>query len=118
MENLDLKCAETGRAIAEHKGIEEKLVTDALAVLEEQGVYAFFLYLHARGKEPGKKVSNTCQDFLRKVPAASPLLDNGNDVWEGLQKPSEDLDRLLFVRDLLRQILIYARYHMKAKGED
>ena len=49
-ENLDLACAKTGQAIAEKPSKElEKLVTTALAVLEEQGVYALFLFLKTRG---------------------------------------------------------------------
>ena len=48
-ENLDLACARTGQAIAEKPSKElEKLVTSALAVLEEQGVYALFLFLKTR----------------------------------------------------------------------
>lgn len=36
---------------------------------------------------------------------------------EFFQKLSEDLNSLLFFRDILEKILIYARYHAKALGE-
>ena len=111
MENLDLACAKLGKELAD-KGVEEKLLTNALAVLEEQGVYAAFLFLNTRG---GKKISDACAEFLRKTPSASPLLGNG-EVFSALQKLAEDLDRLLFARDLLRQALVYGRYHAKARG--
>ncbi|MBF6571341.1 MAG: hypothetical protein IVW54_20980 [Candidatus Binataceae bacterium] len=115
MENLDFACARLGKELAD-KGVEEKLLTNALAVLEEQGVYATFLFLNTRG---GKKISDACAEFLRKTPSASPLLGNG-EVFSALQKlaeeDEEDLDRLLFARDLLRQALVYGRYHAKARG--
>lgn len=114
MKNLDFACAKLGKELAD-KGVEKALLTNALAVLEEQGVYAAFLFLDSRGKEPGKNVSKASAEFLRKTPSASPLLGNG-DVFPALQKLAEDLDRLLFARDLLRQAFVYALYHVKAKS--
>ncbi len=116
MQNLDFACAKLGKELADIKGVEEKVFTDTLAVLEEQGVYAAFLFLNARGKDAGKKVSNASAEFLRKTPGGAQLLGDG-DVFQALQKLAEDLDRLLFARDLLRQALVYARYHAKARGE-
>jgi len=115
MENLDLKCAELGKQLAEQQGVEETLLTDALSVLEEQGVYALFLYLEARGRQPGKAIIGACVKVLRKTPTGSPLLATG-DVWQALQQLGEDLDKLLFARDLLRQALVYGRYHVKARS--
>lgn len=114
MENLDLKCAEVGRKLTEQQGVEETLLTEALSVLEEQGVYAFFLFLRARGKQPGQAISSACAELLRKTPTGSPLLGTG-DVWQALQRLAENLDNLLFARDLLRQALVYGRYHAKAR---
>lgn len=114
MENLDLKSAELGRALAGQKGVNDKLLTDALAVLEEQGVYAFFLFLSARGKQPGKVILEGCAKFLRETPATAPLLGNG-ELWEALQKLGRNLDSLLFARDLLLRALVYGRYHVKAR---
>ncbi|MGO9059337.1 MAG: hypothetical protein ACLQU2_18415 [Candidatus Binataceae bacterium] len=116
MENLDLACAKLGKQLAEIKGVEEKLLTEALSVLEEQGLYAAFLFLEARGKKQGKDVSKRCADFLRETPSIVPLLGK-DDIWPALQKLAGDLDRLLFARDLLRQALIYGRYHVKARGD-
>ena len=47
MQNLDLECAKLGRVLAELDGVVEKLLINALSVLEEQGIYACFLYLKA-----------------------------------------------------------------------
>lgn len=115
VENLDLECAKLGQRLAGEDGVDEKLLNDAAGVLEEQGVYAFFLYLKARGGDGANGVSTACRQFLHRVPQQSPLL-NGGDLWESLQKLSQSLDDLLFARDLLRQALLYGRYHVKALG--
>lgn len=118
MENMDLRCAQFGKELADLEDSDEKLITDALSVLEEQGVYAFFLFLKAKGKKAGGGVSKSCGDFLRKTPQPSPLLKDGNgDLFASVGKLAENLDDLLFARDLLHQGLVYARYHLKVRGE-
>jgi len=114
-ENLDLACAKVGKTIAERPSKElEKLITSALAVLEEQGVYALFLYLNVQGKKIGQTVCGKLYDFLKNTPQKSSLLPkNNNDIFDALQKLGENLDNLLLARDLVRQALVYARYHAK-----
>jgi hypothetical protein len=112
-ENLDLACAKVGKNIAEGSSKEPKnLITNALAVLEEQGMYALFLYLKAQGKETGKTVSDKLHDFLKNTPRQSPLLSmDNNDIFSALQELGANLDNLLLARDLVRQSLVYARHH-------
>lgn len=113
-ENLDLACARTGQAIAEKPSKElEKLVTSALAVLEEQGVYALFLFLKTRGGKAAPTIEQKVREFLKTTPQQAPLLSGDGDVFALLQSMSEDLDKLLLARDLLRQALVYARYHAR-----
>ena len=113
-ENLDLACARTGQAIAEKPSKElEKLVTSALAVLEEQGVYALFLFLKTRGGKAAPTIEQKVREFLQTTPQRAPLLSGDGDVFALLQSMSEDLDKLLLARDLLRQALVYARYHAR-----
>lgn len=113
MENLDLECAKLGRALA-GLGVGEKLLTNALSVLEEQGVYACFLYLAPEG-HAGESIIKRCARFLEQVPPGAALLGAG-DVFTALQTLAGDLDKLLFARDLLRQALVYGRYHAKGDG--
>ena len=113
-ENLDLACARTGQAIAEKPSKElEKLVTSALAVLEEQGVYALFLFLKTRGGKAAPTIEQKVREFLKTTPQRAPLLSGDGDVFALLQSMSKDLDKLLLARDLLRQALVYARYHAR-----
>lgn len=116
MENMDLCSAEFGRRLSDIKDIGEKLLQDALSVLEEQGLCAFFLYLDAHGKKPGKQVKETCCQFVGEHPVLkSRVSASTSDVFEMVNKLSEDIDDLLFARELLMQALVYARYHVKAK---
>ncbi|MDQ7828656.1 MAG: hypothetical protein QN158_07600 [Armatimonadota bacterium] len=118
MENLDLACAELGSALATIGGVEEKLLIDALSVLEEQGPYAFFLYLKARGGKPGGAISQKCYEFLRTHPTERALLrgDERDALAHVRASLADDLDGLLLARDLLRQALIYACYHSRTRG--
>jgi hypothetical protein len=109
MQNLDVECAKLGRELA-RLDKDDKTLTRALGVLEEQGTYACFLFLHTQ--DAGSQVSAELAGFLRKVPAESPLLGDG-EIFTALQALAGDLDQLLFARDLLRQALIYGRYHAK-----
>jgi len=128
-ENLDIACAQAGKEIAEKspKGLEKTLI-DALAVLEEQGIYALFLLLEARsgkGKSAECEIDSKISDLLKKTPKQSPLLsgggdlyNNNNNLYNSLQRMSEDLDRLLLARDLIRQTLVYACYHARMQQGD
>lgn len=117
MENLDMKCAELGQQLAANSQIEEQLVTDVLGVLEEQGLYAAFLFAKARGGDGGKSVCDRVFRFLRSTPQYSPLAGSkgSDDIFVVLKDLATDLDNLLLARDLVRQALVYARYHAKAR---
>ncbi|MEW6140413.1 MAG: hypothetical protein AB1733_19510 [Thermodesulfobacteriota bacterium] len=118
-ENLDLACAKVGRTIAKTPSDDlHKVATDTLAVLEEQGLYAIFLYLEnavsgARKKELAKGISQELHKFLKVTPQQAPLLSDNADVFTSLQQMAKDLDELLLARDLVRQTLVYARYHAR-----
>ena len=120
-DNLDLACAKAGKDIATKPSNELKqLVTDALAVLEEQGVYALFLFLKAQTGKNKKKVAENMRlklyEFLKKTPRQVPLLSD-DDVYTSLHGIAKDLDKLLLAHDLLRQSLVYARYHAQLREE-
>lgn len=118
-ENLDLACAKVGKTMAEmpSKKELENLVTSALAVLEEQGMYALFLFLETqtgRNKEISKDIRDELFKFLKVTPKQAPLLRSSSVyIFASLQQMAEDLDNLLLARDLVRQSLVYARYHAR-----
>lgn len=116
VQNLDAACAKLGAKLATSGNKDtENSITKALGVLEEQGVYALFLYLHAREKKWGQTTSNELASFLRQNPSQqNALLGTNNDLFAALQQLAGDLDKLFFARDLLHRALVYARYHAKA----
>ena len=113
--NLDILCAEKGRELAHINGMEEKVLNEALAVLEEQGPYAMFLYIRARYKKVENAFTQTGCELLRRVFPQKSLPD---DIFDAIKSLAKNLDDLLFARDLLRNTLAYARYHVKAGGNE
>lgn len=145
MDNLDLKCAGLGQELAGNNDVSEKLLTDALGVLEEQGLYAAFLYFLSRSdkdREAANQVLSTLYKTLNEIfelPEAPPTKypesragsRNGRKggknhdrkkqehdaTLSAISKLSKDLDDLLLARELVRQALVYGRYHIKARGQ-
>ena len=115
MRNLDLECAKLAENLGKGADKErERLLTDSLGVLQEQGLYAFFLFLKASKRGKPQEITGACEKFLRE----HNLLQYGsNNLFQGLQSLGGRLDDLLFARDLLTQALVYARYHAKARTE-
>lgn len=120
-ENLDRYAAETGFKVADEllrvgdgrKAPQqgENHVTKSLGILQQDGVYAFFLYQEAQ-PEMGTLVSRICGQFLRSQPIS--LLGPGENVLASVRLLSEDLPQLLLAKDLLERAMVYARYHLKA----
>ncbi|MEA2006293.1 MAG: hypothetical protein U9O50_08580, partial [Acidobacteriota bacterium] len=92
MENLDRLCAEYGYKFADEikKAYKfdakkaESLVTKALGVLQEQGLYAFGLFCESRGRteKPGAdKLKEITLELLKNL-----SLINNNDLLEEIRK--------------------------------
>ncbi len=115
MEILDMKCAKYGSEIASASGNDETLITKALGVLQEDGVYAFFLYLASQKKEPSNAIKEKAFIFLRQDEILRQIFKTDNDTLKAIRDDlSDKLDELLFAKELLERTLVYARYHAKA----
>lgn len=131
MQNLDLLCAQSGYEMCKEvnqqynnqspkvsKAKTENLFTRSLGVLQENGVYAFFLYLASRSgseKKGAEKLKEQAGLLLREA-KINPL-EPVDDPLETVRGLAENLDDLLLAKRLLEQALIYARYHAKALGD-
>lgn len=119
--NLDQLCAKYGWEIANqvHQAIgkqAENHITKSLGILQEDGVYAFFLYQVSRGarEKPGAdKLKEQATYFLRKA-GIEAFRNIGDPLQAVREQLANDLDQLLLAKRLLEQALIYARYHAKA----
>lgn len=135
--NLDWIAAKHAQAVIKDSKYKdskavENTVTKALGVLQEDGVYACFLYLLAKEKpsnEDKKKQQKSTGEILVKYMLE--LLDNLQIDWGKPEKcQPEDillfivsnekitLERLLLTKEILEQMLIYSRYGAKARQEE
>ncbi|RJP46222.1 MAG: hypothetical protein C4583_19240 [Anaerolineaceae bacterium] len=118
--NLDFLAAKHAQALvqtAQNANVKpkdlENSLTKTLGVLQENGVYACFLYLLAREKENGNKVIQQMRELLK----AMGIEDTSKDNLEYAQKITESLPILLLAKEALEQMLIYSRYGAKAAGK-
>lgn len=120
--NIDLECAEAGQRIAGIAMMNESIITDALSVLETEGLYALFLWIEVQSSDrrkrtdtPHEELSRVLAEFLIEQSLLRREGQARDEILTSLQDLSSDLDNLLHANDLLRRVLIYARYHVKAK---
>jgi hypothetical protein len=119
--NLDYLAAKHAQKFIENAngkgGDIENKVTKALGVLQENGVYACFLYLQANKKKDDRKDDSLAltQEMRALLEALGIKNDNGQDALTFAQIISGDLHTLLLAKEALEQMLIYARYGAKAE---
>jgi len=102
----------------------DNTVTKALGVLQENGVYACFLYLLAKEKENGMVVVEEMLNLLEglgfgwQAPKNNGKMDTRAEVVLPFvsNTVTKNLERLVLAKETLEQMLIYARYGAKARG--
>lgn len=97
----------------------DNTVSKALGVLQENGVYACFLYLLAKEKENGIAVVEEMLNLLASLPFGwgRPHAVAPEEVLKHIsEKVTADLEPLLLAKETLEQMLIYARYGAKARS--
>lgn len=122
MINLDYICAKIGQNLVENeKDKKENTLRKALGILQEDGVYAMFLWLENKDNEIRTKLNN----LLNENEITSKLLsdsksfpDDFKGFCEKLQEVAKDIDKLLFLKKILERTLTYALYHAKIKEEE
>jgi hypothetical protein len=130
VENLDRLAAKAAQAIVNQTEDSQavdvvNLVTKALGVLQENGVYAALLYLYSSSSKNEQPIAQQARDSLLSVLREAGLPSPGKQdksVKDVLQfitdQICKDLDRLLLVKQLWEQTLIYARYGAKARDTE
>ena len=122
LQNLDQLCARFGWEMADavYREISknaENHITKSLGVLQEDGVYAFFLYQVSRGarEKAGAELQEKAKELL-KAAGIIGFQNVDNPLGAVRDHTASDLDHLLLAKRLLEKALIYARYHVKARG--
>ncbi len=112
-QNLDYLAAkhaqEIVKALSDTPKKAENSLTKTLGVLQENGVYACFLYLRAREDHSGKIIEQ-----MRALLEALGIKNEPKDNLEYARQLTADLPTLLLAKEALEQMLIYARYGAKA----
>jgi hypothetical protein len=130
--NLDVLCARCGHdmaqqvyhALKQDAQRAENHITKSLGILQEDGVYAFFLYQASRSAGNEKAAATELSTLATQLLAQRELAMTGfvtmDDPLEAVRGThttpglADNLDQLLLAKRLLEQALIYARYHAKA----
>lgn len=121
--NLDRLAAERAQEIIRRTSGKkasdiDNTITKSLGVLQENGVYACFLYLLAKEKENSDVVVGEMLNLLDGLGFGwgKPTNSEAEAVLKHLtEKVTADLERLLLAKETLEQMLIYARYGAKAR---
>ena len=128
MLNLDYRCMEYGQRIGKisDSNLESNL-RKALGVLQEDGVYAMFLWLEKNASDVRKELvelfnkedENThvklSNYFLKSNKSFSQ--DDFDEFCNDLREVAKDIDKLLFMKKLLERTVTYALYHARAKRD-
>lgn len=134
MINLDMLAAQKAQSIITNtmnhdKNAVENIVTKALGVVQEQGVYAGMLYLLSRGDKEKSIADEVNKQLVALLRAEGlqrfALVDglNANPTSQQLLDHfatcvcAKSVQILLLVKNLFEQTLMYARYSAKARPE-
>ena len=125
MLNLDYRCMEYGQKIGKVRDSNlENNLRKALGVLQEDGIYAMFLWLEEKDKS--KRIRKELINHINEGEIKKYLLEesenfNGEDFskfCEKLREVTKDIDKVLFMKKLLARTLTYALYHVKVKESE
>jgi len=130
MKNLDQTCMKAGYDFADEtiKSFNndatksEILLTKSLGVLQEQGIYAFFLFCKSRPKserKSGEKIIEITEKLLKTD--LELIKTNKGNILKVIREDlasSSNFDKLILATQILEKALIYARYHAKARKND
>lgn len=117
--NLEAVCAGYGSAIERRKDEAkdakrlQTLIRNALGVLREDGLFAFYLFLQYRKGEGGGVIWDEVRQLWQDA-AVGPLLGKGGGKAEVIQL-TDDLPALLLAREVAERTLIYALYGLRGK---
>jgi hypothetical protein len=122
--NLDKECFSCSIEIVKGtlKGIKDQkekkkkaknlfiLLNKSLGVLQEDGVFAFYVYLKSE-KDEDKKNEKIEEQTIKLL---NGTIDQQLDTLEKIKSLATDINTLLLAKSLIEKTLIYARYQAKS----
>jgi hypothetical protein len=113
--NLEALIARISYELVNEKILGENEINKLLGILSSNGVYAMWVYAKSKKEIDENKFFEKLKPILDKLNKIENLNENHKEKY--FQSISEDLYKLLFLKQLLEKTLIYARYHAKALGD-
>ena len=90
----------------------ENFIKKLLGIVQEDGVFAFFIYLKANKNTCNEaKIENRIINLLNET-----LNKELNETLESIKSLGDDINKLLLAKSLIEKTLIYARYQAKSMG--
>lgn len=123
-QQLEAVCAQYGSKIEQRKDEAkddsrlQAIIRNALGVLREDGVFAFYLFLQYRKKDSGGVIWDEVLHLWQNE-AVGPLMKEVKNEQEARAEVialTDDLQALLLAREVAERTLIYALYGLRAGG--
>jgi hypothetical protein len=87
-----------------------------LGILASDGVYAMWVYANDKFKKDKEQKIGKIMKLIEELDNF--VNGNKNNIDDKyFQNLAQDLNKLLFMKELLEKVFIYALYHAKAKGD-
>jgi len=108
--NLDYLCAKYGQNIPKSKE-HETIIQKSLGVLQEDGLFAFILFLESKNEN----ITSYIMEETAKILNETGLTEEANkkNIKENILKLTENIDDMFLAKELIEKTLVYARYHAK-----
>ncbi len=122
-QNFERIIAESGFSIVEKVKNENKkstiinVLNKSIGILQENGIYAFFLWLTTRSNEEkliGLAVYDTAFNLIEVYDQSLSVKNADNKLAKFMELKDLSLDKLLFIKKLIVGMLTYALYRAKA----
>ncbi|MBT3375857.1 MAG: hypothetical protein HN742_24340 [Lentisphaerae bacterium] len=114
--NLDWLAAKYGQQIGTASSDMDKIVTTALNILHEQGIYAMFLWLRSKTEyeAAGRFLQALFLDRETPISLTGPIWA-GNEAMDNVRDClTQNLKTMFLAKDLIARTLVYARHTAKA----
>lgn len=119
MPRLDLECANIARKLgATFVKKDEKIISDAAAVLAGQGLYAFAVYLRSLKNVKAEPLLKSCGELIRFLGPPNSPQDTKEQIVDLIQNIAADLQKLLLAKKLVAETLTYLKYEVKNKQDE
>jgi uncharacterized linocin/CFP29 family protein len=125
--NLDKKCfscsLEIVKALNNVEDVKRKkkakelfnFITKSLGILQEDGVFAFYVYLKSEKDEKSYIINAIEEETVNLL--KENINNQLNASLEKIQLLAEDINTLLLAKSLIEKTLIYARYQAKSESD-